>query len=179
MRGKIAILCVLALGLLTGCGKEELKQIVADTTYSYSQMYADTWLNLLGEAQTDTIYEFPNGIKYYKVKDGLITLKEVKTQTEEICTEEFAKEEFYERLLESDAPLLFDDNGELYVCEAEMPGLCIGEIKKVEIIEDDEEYIHAEILGEDFILGEVYTDIVIVKENEVWKIDSLKSDIKE
>ena len=58
---------------------------------------------------------------------------------EEICTEEFAKEQFYEKLLEKDGPLLFDDNGDLYVLGAEMPDFTIGEIKEVIIIENQED----------------------------------------
>ena len=54
-----------------------------------------------------------------------------------------------------------------------MPGLSTGEIKEIKILEKKEDFIHAKMIGEEFILGETVTDIVLVKQDGVWKIDSL------
>lgn len=160
----------------------EAEQTVIDVANAYSQMYYETWQEWWEKVESDTTYEFAeagSGFRYYKVKDGLITLQQIKERTEEICTEDYAGEEFYEKLLEKEGPLFFEQDGELYILEAEMPNLLIGDIKEVDILEKKEGYICAEIRGEDFALGETITDIVIVKEDGIWKVDSLESELKE
>lgn len=172
------LISLLVLFLLAGCGSAEAEQIVIDVANAYLQMYYETWQDLLGKAESGTTYEFAEAgsdFRYYKVKDGLITLQQIKERTEEICTEEYAEEEFYEKLLEKEGPLFFDQDGELYVLEAEMPNLLIGEIKEVEIIENEGDSIYAKILGEDDILGETKVFIEIEKEDGIWKVAELNT----
>lgn len=181
MKRKLLVLYMLTALLLTACGSAEAEQTVIDVANAYSQMYYETWQEWWEKTESDTTYEFAEAgsdFRYYKVKDGLITFQQIKERTEAICTEEYAKEEFYEKFLEKEGPLFFDQDGELYVLEAEMPNILIGEIKEVEIIENEEDFIYAKILGEDALLGETKVFIEIEKEEGIWKVDSLESKLK-
>ncbi len=170
--GSIAIIL-----LLGGCGQTEAKDIVADTYDSYIEMYYSVWQNLLGQSADNTVYA-ENGTDYMKLREE-VSLTRIREKTDQICTEDFAEEEFYKKYLEGERPLLLEKEQDLYVLVAEMPGVGIGEIKEITILEKKKNYIHAKMLGEDFILGEMIADIVVVQEDGVWKVDSLETEVKE
>lgn len=168
----IALFLTIVSCFFCGCGDTEAKQIVRDTYMNYNQMYREVWL-LPSEQEVDgTIYEL-EGSAYIKLKDSFGLIAQVKEKTEKVCTREFAQKEFYDTTLEREQPYFYEKDGELYLLCGEMPGLSTGEIKEIKILEKKEDFIHAKMIGEEFILGETVTDIVLVKQDGVWKIDSL------
>lgn len=167
--------CVL---LLCGCGKTEAKQIVLDTYNEYVQMYGDAWLWAYERAEDGSVCELEEGM-YYKLNDSITSIEQIKVETEAICTKEYAKREFYDKLLDKELPYYLEKDGVVYLQQAEMPGIITGDIKEIHIIENKKDYVQAQLIGENIPIGDTITDITVMKEGNTWKVDNFVENLKE
>lgn len=179
MRKKLLVLLyIFACCLLSGCGNTVEKRTVTDTYHLYAQMYEDVWLGASEKAVDGSVCTLKGVGDYMELNDTVTSIEQIEEKTEQTCTKEYAQTEFYDKLLNRETPYFYEQDGIMYLACTELPGLITGEIKDIEILEKKADYIHARIWGEDFALGETITDIVLVKQDGVWKVDSLESDLK-
>ena len=178
MKRKMFLSICIVLLALCGCGKTEAKQIVLDTYNDYVEMYGEAWLWAYERAEDGSVCELEEGV-YYKLNDSITSIEQIKAETEVICTKEFAKREFYDKLLEKELPYYLEKDGVVYLQQAEISGIITGDIKEIHIIENKKDCIQAQLIGENLPLGDTVTDIVIVKEGDTWKVDKFDDNVAE
>lgn len=161
------LLCYLFI--LSGCTKEDSKQLVLNTYESWKEMNMEVWI--LGPTTEADVYSLNEGV-YMKVNDDkFASIADIKGATEEICTKSGAEKMFYDKYLEQ-SKLYCEKDGELYRLQADIPANYGGELEEFKVLESKENYIHSQMTFSDGEVANNYTiDIILIMENGKWLVD--------